>query len=257
MRHILTRHLETIEWLAFFGLILMAWGLLFAMQPENDWASLYGADFWAALCAPLTAQSGYDAIFAMWALMSAAMMAPTFVPTLMTFQDLTHTDAANATSRAALLAGYITIWIGFSAVAAMAQLGLARFDLIAGSGASTSYWLSAGLLAGAGLYQFSALKESCLSKCRAPLTFFLGNWRDGWTGAASMGLQLGLVCLGCCWALMTLGFVGGVMNTVWMGIATVLMVLEKLPQIGRYVTKPLGVALLAGAVFAALAATGI
>ena len=101
----------------------------------------------------------------------------------------------------------------------------------------------------AGGYQFSQVKEACLSKCRAPLTFFMQYFDEG---AWRNGLRLGLVCLGCCWAMMCLAFVGGVMNLVFMGLATVLMVVEKLPQIGTYITKPLGYALLCGAALIAL-----
>jgi predicted metal-binding membrane protein len=104
--------------------------------------------------------------------------------------------------------------------------------------------VSALLLALAGLYQFSTLKEACLNKCRAPLTFFMAHWDEG---ALRNGLRLGLVCLGCCWALMALGFVGGVMNLAFMGLATVVLVVEKLPGLGRWVTRPLGVVLLASA----------
>ncbi len=260
MRNMVFRFSGAVQWLGFFALILLAWAILFAMQPgavEAEMLRLYGANFWAALCAPLTGQSGFGAVFAMWALMSAAMMAPTFVPTLKTYRDLTYTEAANGATSAALLAAYLGVWIGFSALAAAAQLWLARLGLLNAGGASASWGLTAVLLLGAGAYQFSTLKEACLSKCRAPMTFFMGHWQPGALGAAKMGLQLGLVCLGCCWALMSLGFVGGVMNLIWMGIATVLMVVEKLPEIGRYVTRPLGIALLAGAVFAGLQAFGI
>ena len=100
------------------------------------------------------------------------------------------------------------------------------------------------LLALAGAYQFSPAKEACLSKCRRPLAFFMAHWDEG---PLRNGLRLGLVCLGCCWALMALAFVGGVMNLAFMGLATVIMGLEKLPDIGRWLTRPLGVALLAGA----------
>jgi predicted metal-binding membrane protein len=111
-------------------------------------------------------------------------------------------------------------------------------------GQSASALFSAGILATAGLYQFSAVKAACLAKCRRPLTFFMQHWDEGpWRN----GLRLGLVCLGCCWALMALGFVGGVMNLVFMGLATLIMALEKLPDIGRYITRPLGFGLLAGA----------
>jgi len=111
--------------------------------------------------------------------------------------------------------------------------------------------MSGGLLMLAGAYQFSALKAACLAKCRAPLTFFMQHWEEG---AWRNGLRLGLVCLGCCWALMALAFVGGVMNLAFMGLATAIMVIEKLPDLGRWLTRPLGGVLLAGGLWWSLAA---
>jgi predicted metal-binding membrane protein len=130
-------------------------------------------------------------------------------------------------------------------------------SLLGPDGVSTSLTLTALLLAGAGLYQFSNLKEACLSRCRAPLTFFLERWSPGPQAALKMGGQLGLHCLGCCWALMLLGFVGGTMNLVWMGVATVFMGMEKLPEIGTYLTRPVGYILLVTSAFAAVSAFGL
>ena len=107
---------------------------------------------------------------------------------------------------------------------------------------------TAALLAGAGLYQFSALKDACLAKCRMPLTYFMGHWRPGTAGALRMGLSLGLACFGCCWALMALAFVGGTMNLYWMGLATLFMIFEKLPDLGRHLQRPAGGALIAAAI---------
>jgi predicted metal-binding membrane protein len=168
------------------------------------------------------------------------MMAPTALPALATYDDLGHTGRTNF---GALLAGYLAVWLGFALLAAAAQMALFRADLVSAFGDSRSALLSAGLLAVAGGYQFSPLKEACLAKCRAPLTFFMQHWDEG---AWRNGLRLGLVCLGCCWALMALAFVGGVMNLAFMGLATVIMVIEKLPEAGRWLTRPLGTALLAG-----------
>jgi len=260
MRNLFAKFSNQIEWLSFFSLVLLAWLVLFLMQPGLGDAGiprLYGVEFWASLCAPLTGQSGYFAVFSMWALMSAAMMAPTFVPTLATYLDLSHTTAANRLTTAFLLGGYFVVWLVFSAIAAAAQLWLARLGWLSPTGISINWGFTSFFLIGAGLYQFSAFKEACLSKCRAPFAFFMANWKEGSFGAAKMGAELGLTCLGCCWALMSLGFVGGVMNLIWMGIATVLMVLEKLPEIGRYVTRPLGVLLVGAGVFAGLTAIGI
>ena len=94
-----------------------------------------------------------------------------------------------------------------------------------------------------GLFQFTKLKEVCHGVCHAPMSYFLGHWKTGFSGGFSMGLALGSFCVGCCWGFMVLGFVGGVMSLLWMGLATLVMVVEKLPQLGAYITKPLGVVL--------------
>lgn len=260
MRAMVLRYAGMVQWLMFFSLILFAWAVLFAMQlsaPDADLVRLYGAEFWASICAPSQGEAGFGLVFLMWALMSAAMMAPTFVPTLKTYRDLTHTDAAGSATMAVLLLAYLAIWIGYSALAAAAQLGLARAGLLDPSGTSLSWGLSAILLGVAGLYQFSTFKEACLSQCRAPMVFFMQHWTPGVRGAFAMGMRLGLICLGCCWALMALAFVGGVMNLVWMGLATLIMVAEKLPELGRYITRPLGILLLGGSIASALMAFGI
>jgi len=254
MSAIIMRYGTGLFWLGFFAFVLAAWLALYQMQPGELAFQGFGRELLLSLCAPLTGSAGFGGLFLMWALMSAAMMAPTFVPTLRTYFNLTHTEAASGLMAFGLVAGYGAVWLVFSLLAAAAQLSLARAALVDGLGQSQSLWLTAGLLAVAGGYQFSTLKEACLNQCRAPLMFFMGHWKPGGIGAIQMGLRLGAVCLGCCWALMALGFVGGVMNLVWMGIATLLMALEKLPQIGRIVTRPLGIVLLAGAVFSALAA---
>ncbi len=235
------------HWLGLFGGVLAAWAVLFAMQMPPDMATairLGGADWWEALCSPAPGVAGAWAVFAMWALMAGAMMAPTAIPALATFDDLRGVAAGGF---GALLAGYLTVWLGFAALATAAQLALAGAGLVSALGESLSRPLTAGLLALAGLWQFSSLKEACLSRCRRPLVFFIDHWAEGpWR----MGLRLGALCLGCCWALMALAFVGGTMNLIWMGGAMVLMTLEKLPSLGRPLTRPVGAALLGAAVMA-------
>ena len=122
------------------------------------------------------------------------------------------------------------------------MLGIPREPLVA-----------AGLLIAVGIFQFTRAKEVCHSVCHSPMGYFLGHWRTGFGGGFRMGLGLGAFCVGCCWGFMALGFVGGMMSLLWMGLATFFMVLEKLPQIGHYVTKPLGVALILGGVTLAAA----
>jgi len=237
------------HWLLLFALILGAWGVLYMMSAPAELRSagrVYGASFWAELCALTPDAAGYLKMALMWALMSAAMMAPTALPAFATYEDLASTGAE--TRFGALIGGYLSIWLGFSLVAAAAQLVLFSAGLLDPFGTSVSAAVSAGILAMAGAYQFTPLKDACLSKCRMPLTFFMQHWDEG---AFRNGLRLGAVCLGCCWALMLLAFVGGVMSLGFMALATLLMALEKLPDIGRWLTRPLGVALLAGAVYVA------
>ncbi|MBK5927224.1 metal-binding protein [Rhodobaculum claviforme] len=237
------------HWLALYGGVLAAWGLLFAMQMPPEMAAaarLGGASWWEALCAPAPGLAGAPSVFVMWALMAGAMMAPTALPALATWDDL---RMAGARGFGALLAGYLAVWLGFALLATAAQLALAGAGLVSALGESVSQPLTAALLACAGLWQFSPLKEACLSRCRRPLVLFMAHWQDGpWR----IGLRLGLVCLGCCWALMALAFVGGTMNLIWMGGAMALMTLEKLPQLGRPLTRPVGAALLGAAVAALL-----
>jgi predicted metal-binding membrane protein len=230
------------HWLAFFGGLLLCWAVLFAMAVPSEWRALeatYGASFLEMLCGGAVAASDAGTVFAMWSLMSAAMMAPTALPALATYDDL---SCVAETGFGRLIAGYLAAWAGFSALAALAQVGLYRFGLVGGFGQSLSAPLTMALLVGAGFYQFGALKEACLSRCRAPLAFFLQHWEEG---PFRSGLRLGLDCIGCCWALMALAFVGGTMNLSFMGVAMVLMTLEKLPRIGRLVTRPLGGMLIA------------
>ncbi|MBQ2261031.1 MAG: DUF2182 domain-containing protein [Loktanella sp.] len=232
-----------VQWLSLFGMILAAWVALYLLAVPTELRSLsriYGADFWAALCTVTLDGAGYLNATLMWALMAAAMMLPTALPAFATHDDLGRQTGVRF---APLIAGYVVVWLGFALLAAGLQLLLFRFGLISAIGDSLSVWLTAMLLLAAGLYQFSPVKEACLAKCRQPLTFFMQHWDEGpWRN----GLRLGLICLGCCWALMLLAFVGGVMNLAFMGMATLIMVVEKMPMIGRIVTRPLGILLVLG-----------
>lgn len=231
------------HWVALFAGVLVSWVVLWVMAVPSDiraFSGIYGPEFWKSLCAVGADGTGYFRLWVMWILMAGAMMAPTAFPAFATYDDLPQ-GAAPRGGFAALVAGYMAVWIGAAGLFAAAQIGLARLGLADPFGASLSVWLASGLLIGAGVYQFSPLKAACLAKCRMPLTFFMAHWAEGpWR----MGLRLGAVCLGCCWALMALAFVGGVQSLGFMGLATVLMILEKLPDVGRYLTRPVGAALI-------------
>ncbi len=227
------------HWIALFGAVLLSWALLALMSVPADLretARVFGADFWQSFCTTTPDAAGYLRLVCMWMLMSGAMMAPTALPAFATYDDLSRQTDARFDL---LVGGYLVIWLGFSVGAAALQMILFNADLLSAFGDSRSVWLSSALLIAAGLYQFSTLKEACLSKCRQPLTFFMAHWDEGpWRN----GVRLGAVCLGCCWVLMLLAFVGGMTSLVFMGIAMLAMTLEKM-QAGAWITRPLGLIL--------------
>ena len=131
------------------------------------------------------------------------------------------------------VAGYLIAWTLFSVAAAGLQVLLGRLALMSPTMVSASATLSGAFLVAAGLYQWLPVKDACLRTCRAPLQFFSTNWRKGRAGALRMGLEHGVICVGCCWALMLLLFVGGVMNLLWVAVVAGFILVEKLLPGGR------------------------
>ena len=187
-------------------------------------------------------------LFGMWAVMMAAMMLPTMVPTLKSYEDLMISADGTRIGWIGLLLGYSIIWVTFSALITAFQLSLLSLGLVDMMGKVKSVWISSALLIIAGAFQFTRAKEVCHGICHSPMSYFLGNWKIGFNGGLRMGLGLGAFCVGCCWLFMVLGFAGGVMNFLWMGLATLFMVIEKLPAIGYYVIKPMGAILIASGI---------
>jgi predicted metal-binding membrane protein len=179
------------------------------------------------------------AVFAMWSVMMGAMMLPSAAPMMLSFATLNRRREEGART---LLFGfaYVTLWTAFGGMATLAQWILQSFGLITPMIVSTSAMLTAALLLIAGVFQFSPLKRACLRACRSPLGFLMSDWRDGLTGAWHMGIRHGFYCLGCCWALMLLLFVGGAMNLAWIAALAGLVAIEKLAPRGELVAHILG-----------------
>jgi predicted metal-binding membrane protein len=238
-------------WLSFFGLILVAWWVMYSMSIDMD-VDLLGrpGEMGARMAAmdpnmPMyMPMANFGPLFWMWAIMMAAMMLPTLVPTLRSYEDLMVSANGTRPGWLGVIAGYLIVWVGFAALIAGVQLGLLYGGVIDMLGIAKTSVFAGLLLVAVGAFQFSRTKEMCHGVCHSPMMYFLGHWRTGAVGGVRMGLGLGAFCVGCCWGFMALGFVGGVMNLAWMGLATVFMVLEKLPQIGHVVTKPMGVILI-------------
>lgn len=185
-------------------------------------------------------------LFAMWVVMMVAMMLPGATPMILTFAAVARNRRENRrpyVPAIVFVSGYLVVWAGFSAMASVAQWLLHREALLSPMMISRSAFLGGVLLLLAGIFQFTPLKRSCLTHCRAPLEFITTRWRQGWSGAFTMGLEHGLYCTGCCWALMGLLFVLGVMNLLWIAALTILIGLEKvLPRRG-FVSRGTGVLL--------------
>lgn len=231
-------------WIGFYGCVIAAWAGL--VQLAAGFASI---DALVAGCLEPAAMLGPRHLVAMWVLMALAMMLPTALPMLRRLAEILAGRTHAALHFIAFVGGYVAIWLGFALIAAAVQLVAARAGVLDDAGRAQSAFSATLLLALAGLYQFSTLKHACLSRCRHPMTFFMAYWRPGAGGAFRMGLRHGGDCLGCCWPLMLLAFVGGTMNLAWMALATILMMIEKLSGAGRYVTAPLGVVLVLAAGF--------
>ena len=236
------------NWLVFYFLIILSWLTVLVMGlAENFSGDIALMKIVMEICTSSVFSVNIFGLFLMWVLMSIAMMAPTIIPTLLTYQDLLIAGAKIKNSFWFFVLGFMSVWVFFSLIGSICQKLLTQSYFLDDSGAFLNTKLSAGFLLIAGLYQLSPLKEACLTKCRSPFTFFLQNWRDGISGSYSMGLNLGIFCLGCCWALMFLAFVGGTMNLLFMVLMTFLMILEKLPDFGKFITKPLSLILIASA----------
>jgi predicted metal-binding membrane protein len=183
----------------------------------------------------------FMAVVAMWWLMMAAMMLPSAVPAVLLYAQVRQMrahDSAIAHS-GLFLVGYLLLWLIFSLAAASAQRLLTGPTMMLDNRVAQG-----GVLLVAGLYQLSRLKRACLSECRSPAQFVSRHWRPGWTGAVRLGLLHGAYCVGCCWALMLLLFVGGVMNLRWVVALAILVAAEKLVPRGDWLARLTGAGLI-------------
>ncbi|WP_423066040.1 DUF2182 domain-containing protein [Devosia sp. CN2-171] len=191
---------------------------------------------------------------AMWTTMMVGMMTPSAAPMILLYARVGRSAAAQGkpfASTAWFAAGYLLAWTGFALVATGAQWGLQQLALLGPMMQSTNRLLGGGILVAAGIYQFTPLKNACLGQCRAPLNFIQehGGFRRDAAGSLRLGLLHGLYCVGCCWALMVLLFVGGVMNPVWIAGIVALVLVEKLAPAARWVSRGAGALLLGAGVW--------
>ena len=182
----------------------------------------------------------------MWLAMTAVMMAPVVYPWSRALWRIAGSGVPGAPMVATVpfAGGYTIAWAGFSAAAAAVHMTLSAMHLPIPFAMDVPV-LSATALGLAGTFQFTKLKEACLSHCRSPAGFLLTRWRPGAAASARLGLEHGLYCVGCCWALMALALVVGMIDLLWMGVLMAVMVAETTLPFGARLTRPVGVALLA------------
>ena len=237
--------LTGLSW-AYFGLLL----------GETD-------GFLQAFCSPLQSGPrsirGIAVVTSMWSAMTLAMMLPSAAPMILTYAEIADTAARKAeriVSPFVLTAGYVTVWFGFSIMAALTQIAFMRTVSSDPGPQYLSGLLSGAVFIGAGAYQFSTLKHACLTQCQRPFPFFFANWATTRAGVFRLGLRQGSYCLGCCWAMMLVTFVVGSMNVIWMAALGIVMTIEKMLT-GRSFSYAIGTGLIvlgAGAIFAAFGA---
>ena len=189
--------------------------------------------------AGMGASPSFATLVAMWWVMMVAMMIPAAAPTILLYAHVYRhsNEPDSAPPTAAFLTGYLACWLGFALVAA----GLQTWLVAPMSMALASRDASAGLLIATGLYQLTPFKDACLSRCRSPAAFLSRFYEPGPSGAFRLGILHGAYCVGCCWLLMALLFIGGVMNLIWIVSLTLLVAAEKLLRGGHWIARIAGI----------------
>ena len=218
-----------------FSLILFSWYYMFYGMTMN--------------MAPVASWSNLDVamLFLMWAIMMAGMMLPSALPVILLVERINTKRQANGLSYTPTLFfsfGYLLSWCFYSLSITWLQYSLHHLEILNAMMISDNALFSASLLVIAGGYQFSPFKQQCLQFCRSPLSLISSQWREGIIGALRLGIKHGSYCLGCCWSLMALLFVTGVMNLTWIFILTMVVLVEKLAPKGDVFSKFLGAGLI-------------
>src|SRR5262249_29946840 len=253
------RHDRAIVVGALFVLAGLAWVYMLWLAADMDMGGMDMSGFriipaGMALMMPTTAPwsaTEFAFAFAMWAVMMVGMMTPSATPMILVYARVRRQAAKQRKPFATIAwfaSGYLLVWIGFALVATFAHWALERGSLLTPTMAAASAVLGGTVLIVAGVYQWTPLKDACLRQCQAPLQFIQrhGGFRPDAFGSLALGGRHGAYCVGCCWVLMALLFVGGVMNVLWIAAVTIFVLLEKTFPGGRVISRVSGAGLFAG-----------
>ena len=238
---------------ALAGLVAISWVYLIfdAMRMSDMAGAVMQVRSWTLLDAELT--------LAMWIVMMVGMMVPGAAPTILLYGLVTRKQSGRGHVLAptgAFVTGYLIAWSAFSVLATALQWLLEYTALLTPMATLDSAVGAGALMAAAGVYQLTPTKRACLDHCRSPMEFLSRHWRKGFGGAIVMGMHHGAYCLGCCWGLMALLFVGGIMNLLWVAALAAFVLIEKLTPFGRVAARVAGILLLLSGGFIALQGIG-
>jgi predicted metal-binding membrane protein len=247
---------------ALFVLAGLAWVYVLWLAADVDIGGMYMSGFrmipaGTALMMPAAAPwsaTELALVFAMWAVMMVGMMTPSATPIILIYARVGRQAAQQGKPFAAsawFASGYLLAWISFALVATFAQWALERGSLLTPKMAVASGVLGGLVLIAAGLYQWTPLKDACLRQCRTPLQFIQhhGGFRPDSYGSLALGARHGAYCVGCCWVLMAILFVGGVMNVLWIVVVTIFVLVEKMVPVGRVISRLTGAGFFASGVW--------
>lgn len=237
-----------IQWVGMYCLILSSWLALFLFgiyQSHNPVNFFDFDDLIGSLISPHYHHLDFMFLFGMWGIMALAMMLPSFIPTLRVYDDLRSTGSGSVAGYWALTLGYVTVWLIYAIFMTVIQIYLISLNILPDAMGDLNIYPIVILFLLAGIYQLSNFKDRCLTYCRNPLLIFLARGEVGLHGEFYSGISFAAWCLGCCFFLMALCLITGLMNIAWMGLLTIIIILEKLPDLGKYVSKPLGIVLIA------------
>ena len=238
-----------IIWACVLAIVTMAWAYLFYLDHQMSSSMDHARDMAAMGMSMDRTWTASDVAFtfAMWAVMMVGMMAASAAPVLLLFAAA-HARRGSRGVPWFVLAfglGYIVVWVGFSALAALGQWVLHDAGMLSPAMRASSAAVSGVILCVAGVYQLTSLKRACLTQCQSPIGFFMTGWRGGMRGAITMGMRHGEYCLGCCWALMCVLFVVGIMNLLWVAALALFVLVEKVAFPGVLIARAGGIALIA------------
>jgi predicted metal-binding membrane protein len=258
MLEIILRRDRIIVAAALAALTALAWTYVLSLAADMDMGGMgmtgfrmvpAGIGMMAPALAPWQAIE-FVYVFAMWAVMMVGMMTPSAAPMILIYARVGRQASARGKPFAAtgwFATGYLLAWVGFALVATAAQWALDRTALLDPKMASASQVFGGIVLIAAGIYQWTPLKDRCLAHCQSPLLFIQrqGGFHRDPSGSLRLGLRHGAYCVGCCWVLMALLFVGGVMNVLWIAIISAFVLIEKMMPVGRLISRIAGVGFVA------------